>query len=158
GSTERILAPARPECISDAGEEDTSRREGTSKERADKKSLSPVPSLPRLYAIVSALGIMNSPFRYRGFGTSTTVARAAEEHWKSKNFDTLVYYTVASRSSKITDRLLQYEDPAIVFVVAHEALHVVEFLGDLANLSGQVHLRMSRVKIPYEYEEALADW
>ncbi|KAF4694223.1 hypothetical protein FOZ60_008705 [Perkinsus olseni] len=81
---------------------------------------------------------------YRGFGTSTTVARAAEEQWKSKIFDTLVYYTVASRSSKITDRLLQYEDPAIVFVVAHEALHV--------------HLRMSRVKIPYEYEEALADW
>ncbi|KAF4712903.1 hypothetical protein FOZ63_005232, partial [Perkinsus olseni] len=81
---------------------------------------------------------------YRGFGTSTTAARATEEHWKSKNFDTLVYYTVASRSSKITDRLLQYEDPAIVFVVAHEALHV--------------HLRMSRVKIPYEYEEALADW
>ncbi|KAF4706177.1 hypothetical protein FOZ62_028465 [Perkinsus olseni] len=164
GSTERILAPARPECISDAGEEDTSRRDGTSKERADKKCFalphtfysewSSTPSQSLVYLYVSCKDRVQQPEEftkegasgrpYRGFGTSTTAARATEEHWKSKNFDTLVYYTVASRSSKITDRLLQYEDPAIVFVVAHEALHV--------------HLRMSRVKIPYEYEEALADW
>ncbi|KAF4697813.1 hypothetical protein FOZ62_031504, partial [Perkinsus olseni] len=140
GSTERIIAPARSECISDAGEKNTSRREETSKERADKErkcrdvcsflrselgfalphtfysewSINPSQSLVYLYVSCKDRVQQAEEFTkeaasgrpYRGFGTSTTAARAAEEHWKSKNFDTLVYYTVASRSSKITDRLL----------------------------------------------------
>ncbi|KAF4678198.1 hypothetical protein FOL47_003260 [Perkinsus chesapeaki] len=81
---------------------------------------------------------------YRGFGYSTAAVEAAEGKWKAKRFDTFVYRTAANRSARITQRLLQYEDPAIVFVVAHEALHV--------------HLREARIKIPYELEEALADW
>jgi hypothetical protein len=80
-------------------------------------------------------------FKY--LGTDSVKAYQLEKQYADSGYHTMVYKTAGTSAAMLNSRLLMYPNEGFSHIVFHESIHN--------------HLRQSKKKIPYEYEEALCD-
>jgi len=102
---------------------------------------------PYIYLYVSEKSAVAKPPGLSGnflfFGHNIDSAGKAAAKYDSSGFDTFIYKTNGNSKATINATLLSYEPEAIVFIIFHEYVHN--------------YLRELKIKIPYDFEEALCD-
>jgi hypothetical protein len=81
---------------------------------------------------------------FQFFGTDTLAAKTVADSCKMAGLDVLIYQTSGNSAVRLTHRLLNYPEEAIVFIVLHEMAHV--------------HSNQKKLKIPYSSEESFGDF
>lgn len=81
---------------------------------------------------------------FQFFGTDTLAAKSAADSFKIAGLDVLIYQTSGNSAVRLTHRLLNYPEEAIIFIVLHEMAHV--------------HSNQKKLKIPYSSEESFGDF
>lgn len=81
---------------------------------------------------------------FQFFGTDTLAAKVAADSFKMAGLDVLTYQTSGNSAVRLTHRLLNYPEEAIIFIVLHEMAHV--------------HSNQKKLKIPYSSEESFGDF